>query len=72
MTGLGIWEIGLILLIVMFFFGAKRIPVIGKGIGEGIRNFKGALKGGDDSPSETLEERPSQRTLEDRADQGSS
>ncbi len=57
MTGLGIWEIGLILLIVMFFFGAKRIPVIGRGLGEGIRNFKGALGGGDDPPDDhTLEE----------------
>ncbi len=57
MTGLGIWEIGLILLIVMFFFGAKRIPVIGRGLGEGIRNFKGALGGGDDPPNDrTLEE----------------
>ena len=59
MTGLGIWEIGLILLIVMFFFGAKRIPVIGRGLGEGIRNFKGALGAGDESPSDrTLEEPP--------------
>ena len=51
MTGLGIWEIGLILLIVMFFFGAKRIPVIGRGLGEGIRNFKSALGKGDDPPA---------------------
>ena len=59
MTGLGIWEIGLILLIVMFFFGAKRIPVIGRGLGEGIRNFKGALAKSDDDPSDrTLEEPP--------------
>ncbi len=59
MTGLGIWEIGLILLIVMFFFGAKRIPVIGRGLGEGIRNFKGALGQGDEPPSDrTLEDPP--------------
>ena len=51
-SGLGIWEIGLILLIVMFFFGAKRIPVIGRGLGEGIRNFKGALGQSDDPPGD--------------------
>ena len=57
MTGLVIWDIVLILLIVMFFFGAKRIPVIGRGLGEGIRNFKGALGKSDDAPSDrTLEE----------------
>ena len=59
MTGLGIWEIGLIFLIVMFFFGAKRIPVIGRGIGEGIRNFKSGLGKSDDAPNDrTLEEPP--------------
>ena len=61
MTGLGIWEILLILLIVLFFFGAKRIPVIGRGLGEGIRNFKGALGKGDEPPSDD-------RTLEEPAD----
>jgi sec-independent protein translocase protein TatA len=59
MTGLGIWEIGLILLIVLFFFGAKRIPVIARGLGESIRNFKGALGEGDEPPSDrSLEEPP--------------
>ncbi len=57
--GLGIWELILILLIVLFFFGAKRIPVIGRGIGAGIRNFKSALRD-DDGPlsDRTLEEPP--------------
>ena len=57
--GLGIWELILILLIVLFFFGAKRIPVIGRGIGAGIRNFKSALREDDGLPSDrTLEEPP--------------
>ena len=34
-------EIGVVLLL---FFGAPRIPPIGKGLGEGIRNFKGSIK----------------------------
>ena len=70
MTGLGVWEIVLILMIVLFFFGAKKIPVIGRGVGEAIRNFKGALKEDDDSPGDSsLEDPPSQRTLEEPADQ---
>ena len=57
MPGLGVWELVLIFLVVMFFFGAKRIPVIGKGLGEGIRNFKGALGKSDDPPDDrTLHE----------------
>jgi sec-independent protein translocase protein TatA len=59
MTGLGVWELILILLIVLFFFGAKRIPVIGRGIGAGIRNFKSSIRGDDSPPSDrTLEEPP--------------
>ncbi|HIF38155.1 MAG TPA: twin-arginine translocase TatA/TatE family subunit [Gemmatimonadetes bacterium] len=45
MMGLGITEILLIFLFVIFFFGgAKKIPMIAKGLGTGIRNFKGELK----------------------------
>ncbi len=41
---LGVPELLVILVIIFFLFGAKRLPEIGKGIGEGIRNFKGAMK----------------------------
>jgi sec-independent protein translocase protein TatA len=58
-SGIGVWEIGLILLIVLFFFGAKRIPVIARGLGEGIRNFKGAVREGDDPPGDRTLEEPS-------------
>ena len=36
--------LGLLLLVVMF--GATKLPQIGRGMGEGIREFKKALKGG--------------------------
>jgi len=42
---IGAWEIVLILLIVVFLFGARRIPEIARGLGEGIRNFRGSIKG---------------------------
>jgi len=46
---LGLPEILLILLIVVFLFGARRIPEIARGLGEGIRGFRTSLKGGEDS-----------------------
>jgi sec-independent protein translocase protein TatA len=46
---IGAWEIVLILLIVVFLFGARRIPEIARGLGEGIRGFRSSLKGGDDT-----------------------
>ena len=54
MPNLGATELIVIFLIVIVLFGASRIPQIGKGIGEGIRNFKKGLKG-DEAP-ERLEE----------------
>ena len=40
MFGLGVTELIIILVIVMVLFGASRLPEIGRGIGEGIKNFK--------------------------------
>ena len=45
MFGLGISEILLILLIVILVFGSSRIPELGRGLGEGIKNFKKGIKG---------------------------
>lgn len=42
---IGLPEIILILLIVLLLFGARKLPEIGKGIGEGIKNFKKAISG---------------------------
>ncbi len=42
--GIGIQELLPIAIIVIVIFGAKRIPDIGRGLGEGIQNFKKALK----------------------------
>jgi sec-independent protein translocase protein TatA len=48
MFGLGFPEIALILVILVVLFGASRIPELGRGLGEGIRNFKKGMKGGAD------------------------
>jgi len=42
MFGLGMQELVIILIIVLVLFGATRLPEIGKGIGQAIRNFKKA------------------------------
>jgi len=49
---LGFGEIMLILLILILIFGTRRIPELGKGLGEGIKNFKKAIKG-DEEPGST-------------------
>jgi sec-independent protein translocase protein TatA len=39
----------LIVLVFVLLFGAKKIPDLAKGLGESIRNFKGAVKSEEDS-----------------------
>jgi len=41
---LGTGELVIILVIVVLIFGVNKIPQLGKGLGEGIRNFKSSLK----------------------------
>jgi sec-independent protein translocase protein TatA len=42
---LGFPELLVILVIVILIFGTSRIPELGRGLGEGIKNFKKAVKG---------------------------
>jgi sec-independent protein translocase protein TatA len=43
---LGVPELLILLLIVIIIFGAGKLPQLGKGLGEGIRNFKDSVKNG--------------------------
>ena len=38
----------IILLVAFFVFGGKKLPELGKGLGEGIRGFKESFKSGSD------------------------
>jgi sec-independent protein translocase protein TatA len=40
----GGWEWIIIILVVLIFFGAKKIPELARGLGKGIREFKDATK----------------------------
>jgi sec-independent protein translocase protein TatA len=57
MPQLGMLEVLVILAVVVILFGGKRLPQLAKGLGEGIRNFKSAIKSepksGNDTSSKT-------------------
>jgi sec-independent protein translocase protein TatA len=44
-------HIALILVVVLMVFGAKRLPEMGKGLGEGMRGFKQAISGDSHAPA---------------------
>lgn len=43
MFGLGITELMLVLVVLLLLFGAKKIPELASGLGQGIRSFKKSL-----------------------------
>lgn len=45
MGSFGWTEILIVALILILLFGAKRLPDIGRGLGDGIRGFKQAMRG---------------------------
>lgn len=47
----------MILGIALLMFGPKKLPELGKGIGDGIRGFKSAMKETEETPSKTTEEK---------------
>ncbi|MEE8368224.1 MAG: twin-arginine translocase TatA/TatE family subunit [Thermoanaerobaculia bacterium] len=55
----GFQELLVIFLIVLVIFGASKLPQLGKGLGEGIKNFKLGLKG-----DETREQSENKNNLE--------
>ena len=48
------WEIFLIVAVVLLLFGAKKLPQFAKGLGQGIKEFKGAVR--EDERTDKLKE----------------
>lgn len=53
LQGIGMQELLIILVIALLLFGGKKIPEVAKGLGEGIKNFKNAMKGDEPPPPAT-------------------
>jgi sec-independent protein translocase protein TatA len=63
MFGLGAGELILITVVVVFFFGAKKLPALGEAFGKSINSFKKGLKESD--PENQNQEKP----IDDKSDQ---
>jgi len=55
--GIGVTELIVILVIVLIIFGAGKLPKVARGIGEGIREFRKAIK----------EKEPKEETKEEKS-----
>ena len=54
-----IWHWLLVIAIALLLFGTSKFAAVGKGLGEGIRNFKAAMKEGEEPTKEKEEEKKS-------------
>lgn len=57
MFGIGLQEMIIITLVVLLFFGGKKIPELMKGLGKGVRSFKDGMNGKEDSQPEGEEDK---------------
>lgn len=55
--GLGMQEVLLIALVVLLFFGGKKIPELMKGLGKGVRSFKDGMN----NMEKEIEEEPEKK-----------
>ena len=58
----GIWQILLIVLVIMLFFGAGRLPQMMGDLAKGVKAFKKGMKDEDDSAPKTLSEDKKEET----------
>jgi sec-independent protein translocase protein TatA len=54
---LGVPELLIILVIALIFFGPSKLGDLGKGLGDAIKNFKGAMKDGEQGPAQPVEKK---------------
>src|SRR5215831_13041974 len=55
---IGGWEIVLILAVILILFGARKLPELAKGLGQGIREFKKATREVTDEINSAMDETP--------------
>ena len=54
----GGWELIVIFLVILLLFGAKRLPELARGLGQSIREFKGAVDGVQKEIQDATDEEP--------------
>lgn len=63
MGDIGLPELLIILLLVVVLFGSRRLPEVGRALGEGIRNFKKGIHGDTEVEVDDATRRPKSQSL---------
>ena len=67
--GIGFQEVLLIALVVLLFFGGKKIPDLMKGLGKGVRSFKEGMNEVEEIKDETKAESKPEKKEESKEEQ---
>ena len=67
--GIGMQEVLLIALVVLLFFGGKKIPELMKGLGKGVRSFKEGMNEVEEIKDETKAESKPEKKEESKEEQ---
>ena len=62
----GGWEMVVIALVILLLFGAKKLPELARGLGQGIKEFKGAVNGAKDELKDAQDAMESEGNTEDK------
>ena len=62
----GGWELVVISLVILLLFGAKKLPELARGLGQGIKEFKGAVDGAKDELKDAQDAMESEGNAEDK------
>lgn len=57
LPNIGVPELLIILVIVVFVFGPKRIPAAAKSVSQGFKNFRASVRGGDEEEKAEIDEK---------------
>ena len=63
----GGWEMVVIALVILLMFGAKKLPELARGLGQGIREFKGAVDGVKDELKDVEDSIESEETPDEKS-----
>lgn len=55
---IGPWEIIIVVLVILILFGGKRLPELARGLGKGIREFRGAVSDTTDQLKSSMNDDP--------------